>query len=147
MSLTTSVTHLSLPGASLVLVACQAKASSMSLPVNISVCDAQGVELLFCRMQGAKVTSMDVARGKAYTSAGHRAPTRKFAEYAGVGGPAFGLHTTNGGRFSIVPGGLPVSEGGEVVGSVGVSGGTPDQDEEVARAGVEAWEKKGRARL
>lgn len=58
------------------------------------------------------------------------------------GGPAYGIHNTNGGRFCIVGGGLPILVDGVVVGAIGVSTGTPGQDEEVARAGVEAVEKK-----
>ena len=132
--------QLTLAGAQVIIDACVTSATKSKLGAfNISVCDASTNEIAFARMPGAKITSIDIARGKAFTSAGHKAPTRKFASYAGVNGPAFGLHVTNGGRFSIVPGGLPIVDGSrEVIGSVGVSGGSPDQDEEVARAGVVA---------
>ena len=147
MATTITSTSLSLSGARIVLDGCVSKASSIG-PFNISVCDAHTNEIAFYRMDGAKITSVDVAKGKAFTSAGHKAPTRNFASYAGVSGPAYGLHTTNNGKFSIIPGGLPITnEEGTVIGSVGVSGGTPDQDEEVAMAGVEALKKVVRSRL
>jgi len=98
-SLTLSPPTLSLGAAQLVVAGCIAKASSMDLPFNISVSDNATHEIAFARMDGSKITSIDVAKGKAFTSAGHRAPTRKFTKYAGVGGPAFGLHTTNSGKF------------------------------------------------
>ena len=63
------------------------------------------------------------------------------------GGPGFGIFNSNGGRFCVIGGGLPIEVDGVVVGAIGVSTGTPGQDEEVARAGVEAverWVKRGR---
>lgn len=57
------------------------------------------------------------------------------------GGKAFGLNASNGGRFMYVAGGIPIVVGGVVVGAVGCSTGTPDQDVEVAEAGVRAFER------
>jgi len=89
-------------------------------------------------MPGAKLTSIDIAMNKAFTAAGHRAPTSVYKEAVWPGGPAFGLNSSNGGRFMYVGGGVPIVVDGEVVGAVGCSTGTPGQDEEVAKAGVEA---------
>jgi uncharacterized protein GlcG (DUF336 family) len=90
-------------------------------------------------MPRAKLTSVQIAIDKAFTAAGHRVPT---STYTGKnflpGGPAYGIHNSNGGRFCIIGGGLPIEVDGVVVGAIGVSTGTPGQDEEVARAGVEA---------
>lgn len=93
-------------------------------------------------MDGAKLTSIDIAIDKAFTAAGHRLPTSAYKElvWPGPGGVAFGINHTNGGRFNIIGGGLPVIAPGtgEVLGAVGCSTGTPAQDETVAKAGVEA---------
>lgn len=94
-------------------------------------------------MPAAKLTSIQTAIDKAFTAAGHRAPTSTYTNSPSAknflpGGPAYGIHNTNGGRFCIVGGGLPIEVQGRCVGAIGVSTGTPGQDEEVARAGVEA---------
>ena len=83
--------------------------------------------------------SIDIAMGKAYTSAGRGLSTRDIGEKAQPGQPLFGVNTTNDGRVVTFPGGLPLMRGGEVVGAIGVSGGPVDQDEEVAEAGVAAF--------
>lgn len=107
-------------------------------------------------MPNAKLTSIQTAIDKAFTASGHRAPTSTYtaspsAKNFQPGGPAYGIHNTNGGRFCIVGGGLPVMVDGVCVGAIGVSAGTPAQDEEVARAGVEGLEgwlrRRGGARL
>lgn len=94
-------------------------------------------------MDGAKLTSVNIAIDKAFTAAGHRLPTSAYKEVVWPGGAAYGINGTNGGRFSVIGGGVPVvgDKGtGEVLGAVGCSTGTPAQDEVVARAGVEAAE-------
>ena len=96
-------------------------------------------------MPNAKLTSIQIAIDKAFTAAGHRIPTSTYtnspvAKNFAPGGPAYGIHNSNGGRFCIIGGGVPISVDGVVVGAIGVSTGTPAQDEEVAKAGVEAVE-------
>lgn len=94
-------------------------------------------------MPAAKLTSISIAIDKAFTAAGHRVPTSTYstgpmAKNFLPGGPGFGIQNSNGGRFCVIGGGLPIEVQGRVVGAIGVSTGTPGQDEEVARAGVEA---------
>jgi len=83
---------------------------------------------------------------KAFTAAGHKQPTSAYKSPNFLpGGPAYGIHNSNGGRFMLIGGGVPIKLDGVVVGAVGVSTGTPAQDEEVATAGVkvvEEWVKK-----
>ncbi|TKA45703.1 hypothetical protein B0A49_12042 [Cryomyces minteri] len=104
-------------------------------------------------MDGAKLTSISIAIDKAFTAAGHRAPTSIYKEQVWPGGAAYGIGKSNGGRFMTIAGGVPVrGKDGELLGAVGCSTGTPAQDEEVARAGVEAVERfvregGGRAKL
>jgi len=93
----------------------------------------------FQRMDGAWVASIDIAIDKAFTSAGRGLTTREIGEMAQPGQPLFGINTTNGGRIVIFAGGIPLMHDDEVVGAIGVSGGTVDEDHEVAEAGVAAF--------
>jgi uncharacterized protein GlcG (DUF336 family) len=88
-------------------------------------------------MDGAWVASIDI--DKAFTSAGRGLTTRKLGEMTQPGQPLFGINTTNGGRIVIFAGGIPLMRDGEVVGAIGMSGGTVDEDHEVAEAGVTAF--------
>jgi uncharacterized protein GlcG (DUF336 family) len=119
--------------------AAENRARQMGLAMNIAVMDAGRNLVAFHRMDGAWVASIDIAIDKAFTSAGRGLTTRKIGEMAQPGQPLFGINTTNGGRIVIFAGGIPLERDGEVVGAVGVSGGTVDEDEEVAQAGVEAF--------
>ena len=115
------------------------RARRMGQPMNIAVMDAGRNLVAFHRMDGAWVASTDIAIDKAFTSAGRGLTTRKIGEMAQPGQPLFGINTTNGGRIVIFAGGIPLMRDGEVVGAVGVSGGTVDEDHEVAEAGVAAF--------
>ena len=122
-----------------IVAAAEHKAQEMGQPMNIAVLDAGRNLLAFQRMDGAWVASIDIAIDKAFTSAGRGLTTREIGEMAQPGQPLFGINTTNGGRIVIFAGGVPLMREGEVVGAVGVSGGTPDEDHEVAEAGVDAF--------
>jgi uncharacterized protein GlcG (DUF336 family) len=122
-----------------ILSAAEEKATEMGQPMNIAVMDAGRNLVAFHRMDGAWVASTDIAIDKAFTSAGRGLTTRKIGEMAQPGQPLFGINTTNGGRIVIFAGGVPLVRDGDVVGAVGVSGGSVDQDEEVAEAGVAAF--------
>ncbi len=119
-----------------IISAAEAKARQMGQPMNIAVMDAGRNLVAFHRMDGAWVASTDIAIDKAFTSAGRGLTTRKIGEMGQPGQPLFGINTTNGGRIVIFAGGLPLMRDGEVIGAIGVSGGTVDEDEEVAEAGV-----------
>ncbi|KAL6704943.1 hypothetical protein ACN47E_007488 [Coniothyrium glycines] len=134
-------TVLTLAGARIALAAAEARAQELKVPMNIAIMDNACHLLAFARMDGAKFTSVDIALNKAFTAAGHRAPTSVYKEAVWPGGPAFGINHSNGGRFTTIAGGVPVVKDGAVVGAVGCSTGTPSQDEDVARAGVEAVER------
>ncbi len=121
-----------------ILSAAEDKARQMGQPMNIAVMDAGRNLVAFHRMDGAWVASTDIAIDKAFTSAGRGLTTRKIGEMAQPGQPLFGINTTNGGRIVIFAGGIPLMRDGEVAGAIGVSGGTVDEDHEVAEAGVAA---------
>lgn len=122
-----------------IISAAEHKAQEIGQPMNVAVMDAGRNLKAFHRMDGAWVASIDIAIDKAFTSAGRGLSTKEIGEMAQPGQPLFGIHTTNGGRIVIFAGGLPLTRDREVVGAIGVSGGTVDQDQEVAEAGVAAF--------
>ncbi|ROV88767.1 hypothetical protein VPNG_10285 [Cytospora leucostoma] len=142
MPATASIPTLTLSAAQLATRASEAKANEIGVPMNIAVADSTTHLLTFARMDAAKLTSSTIAADKAFTAAGHGQPTSAYREAVWPGGPAYGINGTNGGRFSVIAGGVPIKgpRGGLTLGAVGVSGGSPAQDEVVARAGVEAVE-------
>jgi uncharacterized protein GlcG (DUF336 family) len=139
---TITTTTLSLEAAKTIAAACEQKAKSMNLAMNIAVVDSATHLIHFSRMDGAKLTSISIAIDKAFTAAGHWLGTHVYKEVVWPGGPAFGLGNSNGNRFTTIAGGLPIlGKNGEVLGAVGCSTGTPAQDQEVAQAGVDAATK------
>jgi uncharacterized protein GlcG (DUF336 family) len=133
---------LTLEGAKIILAASENKAKEIGVPMSIAIVD-EGCNLIaFEKMDGAKITSIDIATNKAFTAAGSRKGTHEYAEVASPGKPAFGIHVSNQGRFTIFGGGLPILIKGEVVGGVGCSSGTAEQDREVAQAGLVALSAK-----
>lgn len=133
---------LTLEGARVILEGAMAHASEIGVDMDIAVADSGGWLIAFHRMDGAKLTSIDVAINKAFTAAGTRKGTHEYAATAGAGGPAFGIHVSNQGRFMIFGGGVPIFVEGQCIGAVGCSSGSPEQDREVAEAGVAALMEK-----
>ncbi|KAK5117965.1 hypothetical protein LTR62_004009 [Meristemomyces frigidus] len=153
MAATRNLPCLSLEAAKIAAAAAEDKAKQMGIDFNIALVDSTLQLLHFVRMPNAKLTSVHISIDKAFTAAGHRLPT---ASYSGnktflPGGPAYGIHNSNGGRFMLIGGGIPITVDGAIVGAIGCSTGTPAQDVEVAMAGVEAVERfqrrKGGAKL
>ncbi|KAF2713091.1 DUF336-domain-containing protein [Pleomassaria siparia CBS 279.74] len=141
MSFTKTVSDLTLTGARTAIAAAEARAKEIGVPMNIAIVDSACHLIAFSRMEGAKVTSISIAIDKAFTAAGHKAPTSVYKEAVWPGGPAFGIGNSNGGRFMTIAGGVPILYDGVVVGAIGCSTGLPKQDEDVAQKGVEAVEK------
>ena len=135
MPLTSSQAHA-------VIVAAEAKASAIGVPVIIAVVDG-GVHLkAFTRMDGAVLASIDIALKKARTAALFQANSEAVWEYCKPGAPAPGLELTNGGLAPFA-GGVPLRGlDGELVGAVGVSGGAVPQDAEIAQAAAAAFADK-----
>ena len=124
-----------------ILAGAEAEARRIGVDMDIAVVDDGGHLLAFIRMDRAKVTSIQIAIDKAFTAAGTRKPTREYKAVGAPDGPAFGIHVSHHGRFTIYGGGVPIAVDGECLGAVGCSSGSPDQDEQVARAGIDAWLK------
>lgn len=132
------IVKLTLEGARTILEGAVRRAQEIGVDMDIAVVDDAGVLLAFYRMDGAKLTSVEIAINKAFTAASTRMGTHQYAEVGGPGGPAFGIHASHGGRFTIFGGGLPIFVHGMCVGAVGCSSGSPDQDRDVAQAGIDA---------
>ena len=115
-------------------------AIEMGVPMSIAVTDPAGHLVMFEQMDGGKVSSIATAIDKAFTGATARKGTHIYNQLCVPGEPTFGIHNTNGGRFSIIGGGLPVVVDDEVVGGIGISSGTADQDLVVAEAAVKHFE-------
>ena len=119
------------------VAAAVAKAGELGIRVNAAVTDASGVLAAFLRMPGAFLHSVDIAIDKAYTAAGFGFAT---AQWAGIvqGVEALRLGMPQRARNVVFGGGLPVREGGVLIGGIGVSGGSAEQDEICARAALAA---------
>lgn len=133
-----AVPHLTLYAAQLASAAAIAKAQQIQVPENIALVDTSTQLLHFQRMPNAKYASIDIAINKAFTAAGFGLPTHAYGENVSPGGSLFGINHSNGGKFMTIGGGLPIEIDGQLVGAIGVSSGTPDEDRQVAQAGVDA---------
>ncbi|MGH9327078.1 MAG: GlcG/HbpS family heme-binding protein [Terriglobia bacterium] len=122
-----------------IIAAAEKKAAEISQPMNIAVADAGGNLVAHVRMDGAWLGSIDISIKKAYTSRAFDIATKDLAKHSQSGGQFFGIHASNDGRIMIFAGGIPLKRDGNVVGAVGVSGGSGDQDQAVAEAGAAAF--------
>jgi len=117
-----------------IVAAGEAKAAEIGQPMNIAVADEGGNLITHVRMDGAWIGSIDISIKKAYTSRAFDIATKDLAEHSQSGGQFFGIHASNDGRIMIFAGGIPIKRNGKVVGAVGVSGGSGEQDHDVAEA-------------
>ncbi len=122
-----------------IIAAAEEKAEEIGQPMNIAVADAGGNLVAHVRMDGAWIGSIDISIKKAYTSRAFDIATKDLATHSQSGGQFFGIHASNNGRIMIFAGGIPIRKGRKVVGAIGVSGGSGDQDHAVAEAGAKAY--------
>lgn len=133
---------LTIEGARAVLESARRKAEEIRVPMNIAVVDEGGHLLAFERMDGAKPSSIAIALVKAQAAAMRRAATGPAKSPDGVNLPvALGLAIASPAEQTPVRGGFPLIVDSHVIGAIGVSAGSEDQDSEVARAGVAVIEK------
>lgn len=118
-----------------------AHAESLGLRINVAVTDASGTLAAFLRMPGAFLHSIDIAIDKAYTSASFGFPTSQWMKVL-EGDAALKLGLPLRPRLVVFGGGLPIVEQGERIGGIGVSGGSAEQDEACAAAGIAALNLK-----
>ena len=130
---------LTMDKAQLIIEAGIAKAKEIGQPMNIAVVDAGANLVAFMRMDGAWLGSIDIAINKAFTAKAFDISTLELGRNSQPGDQFFGIHVSNHGRIMIFAGGIPIKTDGQIVGAVGVSGGSGEQDHAVAEAVVAAW--------
>jgi uncharacterized protein GlcG (DUF336 family) len=132
---------LTLEAAERIVAAAKQKAAEINTKMDIAVVDAGGNLKAFVRMDGAWLGSIDIAQRKARTARWFDMDTGVIGSLSQPGGPLYGIEHSNGGLITF-PGGVPLKNAqGEVVGAIGVSGSTVENDHTVAAAGAAALAK------
>lgn len=122
------INKMTLATAKEIINAVEEKALEMGVKAVVAVSDAGGNTVAVERMDDAFIASVDIAVNKAFTVVSLKMPTKKLAELAAPGGSLYGIQFTNNGRIVIFGGGEPLISQGVVLGGLGVSGGTAEQD-------------------
>jgi uncharacterized protein GlcG (DUF336 family) len=131
--------EITLNDARAVIAAAEKKAEEIGQPMNIAVADSGGNLVAHVRMDNAWRGSIDISIKKAWTSRAFDITTKDLAQHSQSGNQFFGIHASNDGKVMIFAGGIPLKRGGKVVGAIGVSGGSGDQDHAVAEAGAASF--------
>lgn len=129
---------LSLAEARQVLDAALAKAEEIGSPSSVAVIDAGRELLAFARQDDALLASSEISQNKAFTARSLNMATKDLGPLTQPGQPLYGLETAHRRPLVSFGGGRPLAVGDEIVGAIGVAGGSPDQDDEVAAAGAAA---------
>ena len=137
MSQSTNTAVISVEAASKALASTVSHARQMGISINVAITDSSGTLAGFLRMPGAFLHSIDIAIDKAYTAASFGFPTSQWMNIL-EGDAALKAGLPLRPRLVIFGGGLPIVENGVRIGGIGVSGGSAEQDEECARAGLKA---------
>lgn len=132
-------TGVTLEDARRVIAAAEKKALEIGQPMNIAVADEGANLVALIRMENAWIGSIDIAQKKAFTSRAFDIATKDLAKHSQSGDQFFGIHASNDGKIMIFAGGIPLKRDGKVVGAIGVSGGSGEQDHAVAEAGAAAF--------
>jgi uncharacterized protein GlcG (DUF336 family) len=122
-----------------VIAAAEKKAAAIGQPMNIAVVDSGANLVAHVRMDRAWLGSVDISINKAFTARAFDISTKDLAAHSQSGGQFFGIHASNHGRVMIFAGGIPLRRNNEIVGAIGVSGGSGEQDHAVAEAGAAAF--------
>lgn len=118
--------------------AAKAKATEINTRMNIAIVDAGANLVAFVRMDNAWLGSVDIAQRKARTARYFDMPTGELGKLSQPGGSLYNIEHSNGGLITF-PGGIPIKDAnGTVIGAIGVSGSTVEDDHTVAQAGVDA---------
>lgn len=127
---------ISLEQAKKVMAGAEAEAKKNNWPVVIAILDSGGLLVLLQRMDNAQWGSIEVAKDKAHSAVAFRRPTKVFSDLLAQGGANMRLLNLSG--ASLIEGGIPIVADGKIVGAVGVSGVTAQQDAQIAQAGIDA---------
>lgn len=121
--------------------ASERNAGEIAVPSVITIANPEGNLVAQHRMDGAWLASVNISRNKAYTAAALEMPTHELAEMTEPGESLYGLQTTDDERLVVFGGGFPLRRDGEIVGTIGSSGGLVDEDMEVAQAGIDRFDE------
>jgi uncharacterized protein GlcG (DUF336 family) len=136
------VATLTLSDARRIIQAGEQKAAELKIPYNIAVVDAGGALISHVRMDGAWLGSIDISINKAFTARAFDMSTDDLSKASQSGESLFGINTTNADKIVIFGGGMPVKVNGAVIGAVGASGGSVENDIKVVQAAVAAFSKE-----
>ena len=125
------------------IAASKEKAREIKVPMVVAVVDAGGNLVTLQRMDQALLVSIDIAVNKAYTAVAIKIPTHELAKIAQPEQPLFGIHNADGGRIVIFGGGFPLKRNEEIIGGIGVSGGSVEEDIQCAEAALERFKNLG----
>ena len=128
------IATLTLADAKQIIAAGEAAADEIGVPYNLAVVDAGGNLIAHVRQDGAWIGSIDIAIHKAWTARAFDMSTEDLSKLAQSGKPLFGIDSSNHEKVVIFGGGVPIKVGDAVIGGVGASGGTVDQDVKVVEA-------------
>lgn len=132
------MSDITLDQANSAVAAAVAKSAELGLKMNIAVVDAGTNLKAFARIDGAWIGSIDIAQRKARTARFFNMPTGAIGGLSQPGGPLFNIEHSNGGLITF-PGGVPIkNRAGEIIGAIGVSGDSVENDHIVAEAGAAA---------
>ena len=120
------------------IAAARVKADEFGVAMAIAVVNESGILTAFVRMDNSELVAVPIAQDKAYTALVNRLSTLELGKQCQPGGPLYGIQNNLGGRMVIFPGGVPVWRDGKLIGAVGASGGTVEQDHECATASAAA---------
>jgi uncharacterized protein GlcG (DUF336 family) len=129
-------TPINLEQAKKVMAGAEAEARKNNWPVVIAILDTGGLVVLLQRMDNTSWGSIEVAQGKARSAVAFRRPTKVFSDLIAQGGANMRLLNLSG--ASLIEGGIPIMADGKIIGAVGVSGVTAQQDAQIAQAGIDA---------
>ncbi|SDL52679.1 Uncharacterized conserved protein GlcG, DUF336 family [Maridesulfovibrio ferrireducens] len=115
------------------------KANEIGVPMVIAVVDQGGDLVAQLRQDDALLVSIGLSLNKGYTAVAVKMPTAILGSVSQPGGQLYGINNADNGRIVIFGGGLPIEEDGKVIGGIGVSGGSVEQDTACAEAGLAAY--------
>ena len=130
---------LTLAAARRIIDAAEGSARELRVAMSVAVVDGGDQLVAFVRMDAADLVTVSLARDKAFSALMNRMPTRDLAPVVQPGAEFYGYDSLAGGRMVVFAGGMPLERNGILVGAVGVSGGSADEDQRVADAAVAAF--------
>jgi ATP:cob(I)alamin adenosyltransferase len=128
-----------------IMKACVTKAYEIGQPVVVTIVDDGGNLKSMMRMDGAIKGSIDISKNKAYTAAFFHTATEDLGKLSVPGKDLYGIEITNRGQVVTFPGGMPIVMSGQIVGGLGISGGSTEEDKVICLAGIEIVEDRGEA--